>query len=247
MRESEVEGAEEPIDVRIPFGGVTLLLHDSGAAVDLVARRLFVADLHLGKGATLRRGGLPIPEGTSRETMARVSGIVDSLAGEIREVWVLGDLVHAAAGLDASLAAEVALWIDLLPGGCLHLVRGNHDRGAGPLPVEWRLEEFDEPHPLDGLHLAHIPPDPMEEPQSPTERPVLAGHLHPMVRPGRGRTRIPAVPAFVGWGGSIGRPSVLILPAQGRMVDGAVIRGRSGLQAWACGMGGVVPLPDGGW
>lgn len=232
---------------RVRFGETTLLLDASGAVIDPAAGRVFVADLHLGKGATLRSAGVPIPPGTSRETMARVTGIVGAAGGLVREVWVLGDLVHAAAGLDDPLIAEVARWIEGLPGGRLHLVRGNHDRFAGRLPPQWRLDQYEEPHRLGALDVAHIPPDLGAVAPSADARPLLAGHLHPMVRPGRGRTRAPKTPAFVGWGGPSNRPGVLVLPAQGRMVDGAVIRGRSGLHAWACGEGGVVRMPEGGW
>lgn len=232
---------------RIRVGTRTLLLDHSGAAIDQGSGRLFVADLHLGKGGTLRRAGVPIPAGTSRETMERISRTVARVGGSIREVWVLGDLVHAAAGLDESLVGEVAEWIAGLPGGGLHLVRGNHDRSAGRMPAEWHLEAHDEPHLLDGLYAAHIPPEPGRPDPSVDDRAMLAGHLHPMVRAGRGRTRTRKMPAFVGWGGAMDRPRVLVLPAQGRMVDGAVIRGRPGLYAWVCTEGEVVALAEGAW
>ncbi len=231
--------------VSVHVGGVRLLLDGSGAAFDPVAGRLFVADLHLGKGSTLRRAGIPIPEGTSRATMSRVSRAVEAAGGEVREVWVLGDLVHAAAGLDATLVSEVSDWISGLPGARLHLVRGNHDRGAGELPSGWALEQHGDPHRIGGLGLAHIPPDPGES--TPADGGLLAGHLHPMVRPGQGRTRVPKTPAFIGWGGPPERPAVLVLPAQGRLVDGAVLRGRPGLHAWACAADAVVALPPGRW
>lgn len=231
--------------VSVDVGGVRLLLDGSGAAIDPVGGRLFVADLHLGKGSTLRGAGIPIPEGTSRATTSRVSRAVEAAGDGVREVWVLGDLVHAAAGLDAPLVAEVADWISGLPGARLHLVRGNHDRGAGELPTGWALEQHDDPHRVGGLDLAHIPPDPDES--APVDGGLLAGHLHPMVRPGWGRTRVPKTPAFIGWGGPPERPAVLVLPAQGRLVDGAVLRARPGLHAWACADGAVVALPPGGW
>ncbi|HKK91977.1 MAG TPA: metallophosphoesterase [Longimicrobiales bacterium] len=235
---------DERPTVRVRVGETSLLLDASGAAVDPATGRVFVADLHLGKGATLRTAGLPIPPGTSRGTMDHVARLADLPGVDVREVWVLGDLIHTASGLDAPLVAEVAAWIEGLPGGRLHLVRGNHDLGAGRLPPEWALEQHDEPHRLGGLDLAHIPPHPEDAP--PTTG-ILAGHLHPMVRPGRGRTRAPRTSAFVGWGGPSDHPAVLVLPAQGRMVDGAVVGGRPGLHAWACGDGGVVALPPGCW
>lgn len=233
--------------VRVRVGEAHLHLEPSGAAVDPARGRLFVADLHLGKGSTLRSAGLPIPSGTSRETMRRVSVAVEHASVAVREVWVLGDLVHTAAGLDAGLVEEVAAWIATLPGGRLHLVRGNHERGAGKLPREWELAEYPDPYRLEAFDAAHVPPDP-DHPAPGGRRGVLAGHLHPTVRVGRGtRSRAPKVPAFLGWGGSRGSPRVLVLPAQGRLVDGAVLRGRPGLRAWACADGTVLAVPEGTW
>jgi DNA ligase-associated metallophosphoesterase len=232
---------------RVRLGGADLHLDPSGALVDPARGRLFVADLHLGKGATLRAAGLPVPAGTSRETMRRVTGAMARAEGGIRELWVLGDLIHAASGLDTSLVREVSAWITSLPGGALHLVRGNHDGGAGALPAEWNLVEYPDPHWLEEYQVAHVPPGPDAIGVRDGDRPVIAGHLHPMVRLLRGRTRSPKVPAFVGWDGTRSAPGVLVLPAQGRLVDGAVIRGRPGMVAWACTADGVAPVPAGAW
>lgn len=238
--------------IEVRLGEVPLELHPSGAAFERTTGRLLVADLHLGKGATLRSAGLPIPGGTSMETLQRVAAAINAVGrAEVRELWVLGDLVHARAGLDQELVTRVADWIEDLPGGRLHLVRGNHDRGAGRLPGVWSLVPHDEPHVLsigaDRLHLVHDPAG--------TPEPSVGGHLHPTVRVGQGRRRGPKVPAFLGRspGRSQGRSGAdgtlisLVLPALGALVDGAVVRAAPGLQAWACGEGQVVALPPGGW
>jgi len=232
----------------VVVGGVPLRLHPAGAVWAPAGGRLFVADLHLGKGATLRSAGVPLPGGTTAETMARVDRVIGevSASAPVREVWVLGDLVHARAGLDRDVVAEVAAWIVGLPGRTLHLVRGNHDRGAGRLPGAWRLEQHAEPCAVgtpDGpLHLAHEPPTEGAGPMG-----MLAGHLHPMVRAGRGRTRLPKLPAFLGREAKGEGLDLLVLPAFGRLIDGAVVRGSPGWRAWACVEGEVVPLPAGGW
>ena len=232
--------------LRVRLGDAHLHLEASGAAVDPARGRLFVADLHLGKGATLRAAGVPVPVGTSLDTMRRVSDAVRDAEPRIRELWVLGDLVHAASGLNRTLVAEVAAWISGLPGGELHLVTGNHDRSAGELPSEWRIVAHPDPYRLEAFDVAHLPP-PADAAGGGPRRATLAGHLHPMVRAGRGRTRTSKVPAFVGWHGPRDRPGVLVLPAQGRLVDGAVIRSRPGMVAWACVDGLVAAVPDGAW
>lgn len=230
--------------IQIHVGSVPIVLHHSGAAFQASAARLFVADLHLGKGGTLRAAGLPIPGGTSRETMARVDDAIQSVGtARIDEVWVLGDLVHARAGITESLTSAVGRWIETLPGGRLHLVRGNHDRGAGDLPWDWRIAVHEEPHVIaQGAHPLTLRHEPRDD-----GPPHLAGHLHPTVRPGTGRARGPKVPAFVGRVGEVGDVASLVLPALGRLVDGAVVRGRPGWRAWACGEGEVLALPTGSW
>jgi len=254
----------------IRLGEVTLELHASGAVHDPLTGRLFLADLHLGKGATLRAAGVPVPEGTSVETMRRVSEeVVARGPGRVREVWVLGDLVHHRTGIDAGLRREVADWIGALPGARLHLVRGNHDRSAGPLPDSWAVEVHDEPHDLGiggaTLRLLHDPgPGPGSPPRhgsvsgggarpgpeataDPGATPALAGHLHPMVRVGRGRTRTPKLPAFLGRESAEGTIDLLVLPAAGRLVDGAATRGGPGWRAWVCAEEKVQALPSGSW
>lgn len=228
----------------VVLGGATLELVPGGGALDPRSGRLFVADLHLGKGAAFRAGGLPLPPGTSVETLARVDALV-ARTGGVEEVWVLGDLVHARSGIDRGLEVDVAGWIAGLPGGRLHLVRGNHDIGAGRLPAAWMIHEYPDPFtPSGGPRLAHHPP---EFGTSRAEA-VLAGHLHPAVRVGRGRRRGPKRAAFLGWGdhgeGGLG---VLVLPALGRLVDGAIVRGAPGLRAWAFDDTVVEALPTGSW
>jgi DNA ligase-associated metallophosphoesterase len=229
-------------------GGVALCLLPGGGVFDPARGRLFVADLHLGKGAAMRAGGLPLPPGTSTETLARVDALVGraSVAGaEVREVWVLGDLVHARSGIDAGLAEEVAAWIGTLPGGRLHLVQGNHDVGAGGLPGAWAIAAHPDPFtPEGGPTLAHHPP----EVGRASGRGIVAGHLHPAIRIGRGRRRGGKRPAFLAWGGTgADAPAVLVLPALGRLVDGAVLRGGTGLHAWAFDDDVVERVPPGAW
>lgn len=224
--------------VEVELGGSALHLHASGAAFQPSSGRLFVADLHLGKGGALRAGGVALPRGTSAETMERVSAAARELSPT--EIWVLGDLVHARSGIDERLAADVAHWMQKLPGHRLNLVEGNHDRGAGRLPESWPVVPHEDPTRLEGLHLHHIPP-------LRPDAPALAGHLHPMVRVGRGRTRTRKLPAFMGLRDDSDSLQSLVLPAMGRLVDGAVVRWQPGRIAWACVDGSVMPLPERAW
>ena len=53
-------------------------------------KTLFLADLHLGKGAAFRAEGRPVPEGSTAETLRRLSNAICETACE--RVILLGDL-----------------------------------------------------------------------------------------------------------------------------------------------------------
>jgi len=55
---------------------------------------LFIADLHLGKAATFRARGIPVPAGTTQGNLDRLSALLQGLP--VRRLVVLGDFLHAA-------------------------------------------------------------------------------------------------------------------------------------------------------
>lgn len=172
-------------------------------------KTLFVADVHIGKGAHFRSLGVPVPSGATRENLARLDAVIDAYGA--RELVVLGDLFHApAAYRDASLG-EFAAWRARRAALTLRLVAGNHDVRAGRAPASLGLEWVEEPHWLDGVVCRHTPPEGLHV-QGP---PVVAGHLHPAARlhgPGRDRLRLPCF---------LMRGRLLVLPAFGEFTGGA--------------------------
>ena len=77
----------------------------AGESVELLAERaihwpgghtLFVADVHLGKAAAFRAGGVAIPRGATAHDLARLDGLIERTRA--RRLVVLGDFLHAAAG-----------------------------------------------------------------------------------------------------------------------------------------------------
>ena len=156
--------------MELEAGGTTLRLLPQRAAYLPEHHTLLVADAHIGKALSFRRLGVPVPGGTTTETLDRLSAaIADSGAGR---VIFLGDLLHSARSRAAATWAAVARWRALHPRLELTLVRGNHDSHAGDPPAEWGVECLDGPLHLGGLALAHHP-DPVPGAY------VLAGHVHP--------------------------------------------------------------------
>jgi uncharacterized protein len=181
-----------------------------GTRVRLLAQRaaylpdhglLLVADAHIGKAASFRRFGVPVPEGTTAGTLARLGAAVAACGA--RHVVFLGDLLHSARGRQAGTLAEVERWRAADPALQLTLIRGNHDGHAGDPPAAWRVHCIDGPLFVgDALALSHHP-DPLPG------RYVLAGHVHPaVVLGGRANERL-RLPCFH-FGAGVG-----VLPAFG--------------------------------
>jgi uncharacterized protein len=166
-----------------------LEFHAGGTLLRLLPQRaiflpehsaLLVADAHIGKAVSFRRLGVPVPGGTTTETLDRLSTAL--AACQAKQVVFLGDLLHSARSRAPATWAAVERWraahADLL----LTLVRGNHDSRAGDPPAAWQVRCVNEPLMLGGLALAHHP-----EPVAGAY--VLAGHIHPAVRIGGGQGR----------------------------------------------------------
>lgn len=133
---------------------------------------LLVADAHVGKAVSFRRLGVPVPRGTTSETLASLAALV-ARTGAHRIVF-LGDFLHSARSHAASTLGALARWRDAHRGLELILVRGNHDDRAGDPPSSLGIACVDEPFEFGGFALCHHP---MPRPA----RYVLAGHAHPSI------------------------------------------------------------------
>jgi DNA ligase-associated metallophosphoesterase len=186
------------LDVRA--GGALLRLLPQRAVYLPEHDTLLVADAHIGKAVSFRRLGVPVPGGTTTETLDRLGAAI-AQTGATRIVF-LGDLLHSARSRAAPTWAAVARWRAAHADLQLTLVRGNHDSHAGDPPTEWRIECLDGPLRLSGLALAHHP-DPIDGVY------VLAGHVHPAARLGGRANDSLRLPCF-----HLG-PAVGVLPAFG--------------------------------
>ncbi len=190
---------------------------------------LFVADLHLGKAATFRARGLPVPSGTTQHNLARLAQLVQQHRAE--RLVLLGDFLHAAEAQSAALQAALAPWRAAHPALELLLVRGNHDRHAGDPPAVLRAEVVDEPFLLGPFAACH-------HPQRHATHTVLAGHVHPAMRlrgPGRDGLRLPCFCIEEG---------LALLPAFGAFTGGHVVHALPGRQRMAVGAGRVWAVPQ---
>ncbi|HSV18968.1 MAG TPA: ligase-associated DNA damage response endonuclease PdeM [Casimicrobiaceae bacterium] len=171
-------------------------------------RTLFVADVHLGKAAAFRAGGVPVPRGATQSDLARLTRLVARTAAA--RVVILGDFFHARAGRVSALDASFMAWREQHAALEVTLVRGNHDRHAGDPPAHWNIACVADPHalpPFIGVHHPVAPPSGY----------ALCGHIHPGVWI-HGAGESARLPCFV-----IGARRA-ILPAFGRLTGLATIQ-----------------------
>ncbi len=213
----------------IAVEGIELL---PGRAAFLPASRsLLVADLHLGKAATFRRAGIPVPEGSSRGDLRRLAALLG--ATDARRLLILGDLLHAAAGCTPAVIAEFRALRDTFPGVLFHLVLGNHDGAAGrhreALGLDACSERLDEP-PHHFVHAADGGVD------TRTAGLTVAGHVHPRVvlRSAAG-DRLAERCFHLDAG-------ILTLPAFGSFTGGSTIGVTPASRAWIAGDQAVVEV-----
>ena len=199
-------------------GGQVLLLLPEKCIFLPESDTLLVADVHIGKAVSFRALGVPVPGGTTGETLAMLTSLVRRLA--LRRIVFLGDFLHSARSHAPATMAAVAQWRGAHADLALTLVRGNHDDRAGDPPAHLDIEAADEPLMHGGLALCHHP-----RPHAGAY--VLAGHLHPCVNvSGRAHDWL-RLPCF--WF----RPQVGVLPAFGAFTGMQSIRTAPGERVFA--------------
>ena len=220
-----------------PIGSLPVVL--AGEAVVLLpdsalwwpaTRTLFIADLHLGKAATFRARGVPVPGGTTRENLHRLSRLVAAHGAE--RLVILGDFLHAAESQTAGVLAALQAWRALHATLEIVLVRGNHDSHAGDPPASLGIAIVDEPHLIGPFACCH-------HPQRHSGHTVLAGHVHPALQlrgTGRDTLRLPCFSV---------EPGLVVLPAFGEFTGTHALQPMAGRALYAVGGGRVWAVPAG--
>jgi len=191
-------------------------------------RTLVVADVHLGKAAAFRDGGIPVPEGDDAHDLARLTALVRK-HGASRLV-IAGDLFHAPAGMTPALESRFADFLKHL-GIPLILATGNHDAKIRRLPAGIAAATHLDLA-IEGPRVIHDPAD-----ATAPECFHIAGHLHPVVRLRDGRRTSLRLACF--WL----RENLLVLPAFGTFTGGTVITPGRGDRIFATLRDQVVEIP----
>lgn len=203
----------------IECAAAELILLPQRAAYVPADRSLLVADLHIGKAVSFRRLGVPVPGGTTAESLAMLSAALT--ASGAQRIVFLGDFLHSARARAPGTLQALHQWRQRHPAITLTLVRGNHDRHAGDPPAALGIEVVEEPFALGALRLVHDPLAPASSGYA------LAGHLHPCVHlAGRAHDRL-RLPCFH-FGKRVG-----VLPAFGAFTGMHPIRREDGDRVYA--------------
>lgn len=218
--------ADNPLttsQVELELAGERLWLRADHSVFWPARRTLFVADTHFGKSGVFRRQGMNVPSGTTDADLARLeSAIAETQA---RRLIILGDFVHAPPAADEPWLARFAAWRARHAGVEIIVTRGNHDR-VKTLPIALNIDwqpgaRFEAPFVCQ------------HEPGHDARGPVLAGHIHPVVRLRAGSESV-RLPAF--WRHADG----LMLPAFCSFAGGGRIEPAAGDRLFVVGEDEVI-------
>lgn len=189
---------------------------------------LFVADVHIGKAATFRYLGVPVPSGTTVDTLQQLSQLMEKFCP--KRLIVLGDLLHHGVVHFSQALEQLRQWRVRYSGCEMILVRGNHDRHAGDPPADLGIQCTAQINNLGPFAARH-------EPETVPGTYVLAGHVHPAIcLQGRGRDRI-RLPCFYGQMGG------MVLPAFGAFTGMHTVKLVAGFASYMIAENRVLPLP----
>jgi uncharacterized protein len=211
-----VQPFSENPQVRLLAEGALLLTDTSS---------LVVADVHLGKSATFRARGLPIPEGDTARDFLRLTTMVRKY--HARHLIIAGDFFHAPAGITADLRTALTQFFEEIDIP-VTLVVGNHDTKISPLPNSLtRVSRLD----LAEISIVH---DPAHRKGTHFH---ISGHWHPVVKIPEGKRTSLRLPCF------FFRQNVLVLPAFGSFTGGEIMAAQPDDRIFVSLREAVVELP----
>mgnify|MGYP005989078869 FL=1 len=194
------------------------------------------SDIHLGKAATFRHAGMPIPEGSAQHDLKRLVSIIH--ACNAQRLLITGDLFHARSGCTQHVFDEFYAFckkIRLSDNTDVVLVLGNHEQSLGGKfqPYEIGIKRCEEkiietPFSFIHYHQSHSNAQPGSF--------TVAGHVHPTVTiKGTSGDRL-TCRCFLTTG------TTLTLPAFGSFTGGHRIRPSDRTRVWLAEIDGVMPL-----
>ena len=194
------------------------------------------SDIHLGKAATFRHAGMPIPEGSEQHDLKRLVNLID--VHKARRLLITGDLFHARSGCTPQVLEEFSKFCKQVQSSTstdVVLVLGNHERSLGKKfqPYEIGISRCEQEIIEPPFHFVH---DQTKHSNVQTGSFTIAGHVHPTITiKGTGRDRL-TCRCFVTTG------TTLTLPAFGSFTGGYNTQPTSRTRVWLALNDEVMPL-----
>ena len=240
-----------------------IVLLPGRAALLPATQTLVCADVHLGKAATFRRAGLPVPEGSAQQDLKRLADLVTT--HDARRLIIAGDLFHARAGCTPRVLGEFTDFREQIRQRSnteVVLVLGNHERSLGrqfspqDIGIDQCVKELVEP-PFRFVHepattfgsrdlgrslsvkshqvKSHqLPPTAATNSFAAVATFTIAGHLHPTIS-----LRSPSGDRLSGRC-FVATSGLLVLPAFGSFTGGHRVTPEHDMQIW-------LAQDDGAW
>lgn len=156
----------------IELCGQKLILYPQKGMYWVEQDTLIITDTHLGKGASFRANGIPVPASNTRSTLSRLSSLIDKTSAS--RLIILGDFYHARESVSPETTDIIGTWRKNYRLLETILVVGNHDKMSGHPPEELDIKLYDPvmtQHPFSFTH----------EPSDQYSQYTLSGHIHPSV------------------------------------------------------------------
>ncbi len=188
-------------------------------------KTLVLADTPWGKSEVCQSAGIPVPSTILDADLEDVSGLVKESGAE--RLLVLGDLLHSSKALPIEVQSRIEAWRFATDVPILS-IRGNHDARAKDFPKQWEILWHDEPLIEGPFCFRH---EPIVTPNLFT----FAGHVHPVIKLGRGGLRLPCY--------LIGK-DLGILPSFGTFTGGHAVKPTRTDNVYVVAEGEVFSLTD---
>lgn len=147
-----------------------LILDPRKALIWPSEKSVFISDTHFGKSSIFRKFGLQIPEGSDKETLLLISGLIRDYS--VTRLFILGDFVHGRLPREHMFIELFNMWKKSHINLSVILVLGNHDSHLENLC--FKDMEIHDSYMFKSTELVH-------DPQRATTSSFISGHVHPFL------------------------------------------------------------------
>ncbi|HET9055030.1 MAG TPA: ligase-associated DNA damage response endonuclease PdeM [Cyclobacteriaceae bacterium] len=134
-------------------------------------RTVLLSDLHIGKIAHFRKGGIAVPQEGIQNNFKRLDEVI--AATNPANLIFIGDLFHSDMNNEWS---QFCTWRKQYPGIKMDMVLGNHDRLPDDFCHHYQINIYPEELVIEPFTFAHHPREAFAD-----EEYIISGHVHPVV------------------------------------------------------------------